>query len=108
MDDPDVELLTGRASVANVQDGYITIAAWNELIARVPAREPPGPDPSPLKQSAIEAAINLRNAGKRVTASAVRKRLQNIGIIVRHTNRTISNWIGRFGNDPTADLFRES
>jgi hypothetical protein len=99
LDDPDVEPVAARVRVDSVDDeGRATATTLNELIVKVwpRDREPPGPDPSPLKDLAIEAAISLRRESKRITTSAVRTRLKNSGTIVPHTDRQISSWIRPF------------
>ena len=57
----------------------------------------PGPKgKAPLKQLAIEAAMSLRADGKRVTAPAVRRRMQINGKAAPCSNRAIQNWIRPF------------
>jgi hypothetical protein len=61
-----------------------------------PPKVRPGRKESPLEQIAINAAISLRAEGKRVTAPAVRRRIEINGTIVPYTNRRIQDWIKPF------------
>jgi hypothetical protein len=67
------------------------LAELRALVVRTKVR--PGLKESPLALIAIEAAKSLKAAGKPVTATTVRRRMEKDGNIVPHTNRMIQNWI---------------